>query len=282
MTAATARTFVPGHPPRQAHAGLAVRGRVPRLRRRLDRQRRAAVDPAPTCTSRCRACSGCSAATCSPTAASCCSAAAPPTCSAAAGCSSPERRCSRSSSLAGGLAGSAGMLVGARLAQGVGAAMMLPAALSILTTTFSEGTDRHKALGAWGAMAGLASAAGVFLGGVLSEGPGWRWVFFVNLPVCALVLVAAFRLLAATGAAPAGEFRHRWARSSRPAACCCWSTPSSGHRTSAGARPARSASSPPRSRCSSRSSSTSSATETRWSRSRSSASRGWPQPTPPS
>jgi EmrB/QacA subfamily drug resistance transporter len=99
------------------------------------------------------------------------------------------------SSLAGGLAGSEGTLIAARLAQGLGAAMTFPAALSILTTTFSEGSDRHTALGAWGAMAGLASALGVFLGGVISEGPGWRWVFFVNLPMCALVLAGAFRLL---------------------------------------------------------------------------------------
>jgi EmrB/QacA subfamily drug resistance transporter len=98
-------------------------------------------------------------------------------------------------SLAGGLAQNSGMLVGARLVQGLGAALMSPAALSILTTTFNYGTDRVKALGAWGAMAGMASVAGVFLGGVISAGPGWRWVLFVNLPVCALVLVAAFRLL---------------------------------------------------------------------------------------
>src|ERR671931_1650220 len=101
------------------------------------------------------------------------------------------------SSLVGGIATTELMLVGARLAQGMGAAMMIPAALSILTTTFTRATDRHKALGAWGAMAGLGSAAGAFLGGVLSEGPGWRWVFFVNLPVCVAVLVATFRLIAA-------------------------------------------------------------------------------------
>ena len=89
----------------------------------------------------------------------------------------------------------AGTLVGARLAQGLGAALMSPAALSILTTSFSYGTDRVKALGAWGAMAGMASVAGVFLGGVISAGPGWRWVLFVNLPVCVMVLAAAFRLL---------------------------------------------------------------------------------------
>ena len=97
-------------------------------------------------------------------------------------------------SLAGGLATGPGMLVGARLAQGVGAAMMTPAALSILTTTFSDGTDRLKALGAWGAMAGLSSAAGVFFGGVLADGPGWRWVLLVNVPVTVLVVFGAFRL----------------------------------------------------------------------------------------
>jgi EmrB/QacA subfamily drug resistance transporter len=100
-------------------------------------------------------------------------------------------------SLTGGLAGSEGMLIGARLAQGVGAAMMIPAALSILTTSFTEGADRTKALGAWGGVAGLASALGVFLGGVLSEGPGWRWVFFVNLPFVVLDVIVAYRLVPA-------------------------------------------------------------------------------------
>jgi EmrB/QacA subfamily drug resistance transporter len=99
------------------------------------------------------------------------------------------------SSLIGGLAGDAGVLVGARLAQGIGAALMLPAALSILTTTFREGADRHKALGVWGGVGGLASAVGVFLGGVLTEGPGWRWVMLVNPVACALVLPAVFRLI---------------------------------------------------------------------------------------
>jgi EmrB/QacA subfamily drug resistance transporter len=98
-------------------------------------------------------------------------------------------------SLAGGLATSAGMLVSARLAQGAGAALMAPAGLSILTTTFNSGNDRSKALGAWSAISGLAAAAGVFLGGVLSQGPGWRWVLFVNLPVCALILAGAYRLV---------------------------------------------------------------------------------------
>jgi EmrB/QacA subfamily drug resistance transporter len=99
------------------------------------------------------------------------------------------------SSLIGGLADSSGVLIGARLAQGLGAAMTLPAALSILTTTFKEGGDRTKALGIWGAVGGLASAAGVLLGGLLTEGPGWRWVMFVNPVAAVLVLGGVFRLL---------------------------------------------------------------------------------------
>ena len=100
-------------------------------------------------------------------------------------------------SLAGGLAPNAGTLVGARLVQGLGAAVMTPSGLSLLTTSFSYGTDRVRALGAWGAMAGLASVLGVFLGGVLSAGPGWRWVLFVNLPVCAAVLGTIYRAIPA-------------------------------------------------------------------------------------
>jgi EmrB/QacA subfamily drug resistance transporter len=98
-------------------------------------------------------------------------------------------------SLAGGVAQSDVLLVAARLIQGIGAAIMLPAALSTLTTTFVSPSDRHKALGAWGAIGGLASAMGVFLGGVLSDTLGWRWVFFVNLPVCLIVLRATLRLI---------------------------------------------------------------------------------------
>ena len=99
------------------------------------------------------------------------------------------------SSMTGGLAGDPGVLVAARLVQGLGAAMMVPASLSILTTTFTEGTDRHKALGAWGGMAGLASAVGVFLGGLLTEDANWHWIFWVNLPVSLFLLVATFRMV---------------------------------------------------------------------------------------
>ena len=99
------------------------------------------------------------------------------------------------------------MLIAARLLQGVGAAMMAPAALSILTTTFQEGADRNTALGVWGAVSGLAAAAGVFLGGVLAEGPGWRWVFYVNIPVCVLAIGASLRLLSgARGRGRLAEF----------------------------------------------------------------------------
>jgi len=104
------------------------------------------------------------------------------------------------SSLVGGFAQSSGVLVGARLAQGLRAAMTLPAALSILTTSFRDGKDRHTALGVWGGVAGLASAAGVLVGGVLSEGLGWRWVMFVNPIACALVFPSVLRLIEADGA----------------------------------------------------------------------------------
>src|SRR6516225_5762386 len=99
------------------------------------------------------------------------------------------------SSLTAGLANSSGLLVAARLVQGIGAALMAPAALSELTTSFREGKDRNTALGAWGAISGMAAAAGVFLGGVLSQGPGWRWIFFVNPPICVMVAAGALALL---------------------------------------------------------------------------------------
>jgi EmrB/QacA subfamily drug resistance transporter len=99
-------------------------------------------------------------------------------------------------SLAGGLADGAGVFVAARLTQGAGAALMLPAALSILTTTFT-GSARARALGVWGAVAGLSSAAGILLGGALVEGPGWRWVMFVNPIACALLVPAVLAVLPA-------------------------------------------------------------------------------------
>src|ERR1022692_1605169 len=99
------------------------------------------------------------------------------------------------SSLVCGLAGSEGVLIGGRLVQGVGAAMMTPAALSILTTSFHTRGDRVKALGAWGGIGALSGASGVLFGGVLTSEVSWRWVFFVNLPMVAVILVASFRLV---------------------------------------------------------------------------------------
>jgi EmrB/QacA subfamily drug resistance transporter len=99
------------------------------------------------------------------------------------------------SSLIGGLAHTGGLLIGARLAQGLGAAMLSPAALSTLTSTFRSARERNTALGVWAAVSGVGGAAGVLFGGLLTEGPGWRWVLFVNVPFSAIVLVGAFALL---------------------------------------------------------------------------------------
>src|SRR6266568_771490 len=92
------------------------------------------------------------------------------------------------SSLLDGLAWSEGSLIAFRCLQGLGAALLSPAALSILTTTFQEGRERNRALGIWGAVAGSGSAAGVLLGGILTSALSWSWIFFVNIPVGLLVL----------------------------------------------------------------------------------------------
>jgi EmrB/QacA subfamily drug resistance transporter len=92
-------------------------------------------------------------------------------------------------SLACGFAGSIGVLVAARAVQGIGAAIVSPATLSIITTTFEEGSERNKALGIWGAMGGSGAAAGVLFGGILTKYAGWEWVFFVNVPVAVIVLL---------------------------------------------------------------------------------------------
>jgi EmrB/QacA subfamily drug resistance transporter len=91
-------------------------------------------------------------------------------------------------SLAAGFAATQGQLIAARAAQGLGAAISWPSALSIVTTLFSDGAERNKALGAWGAVAGSAGAAGVLLGGVLTSWFGWEWVLWVNVPVSLIAL----------------------------------------------------------------------------------------------
>src|SRR6059058_4789914 len=90
-------------------------------------------------------------------------------------------------SLVCGLANSAGVLIGARAVQGIGAAIISPAALSIVSTTFREGAERNKALGIWGALGGSGAAAGVLIGGILVKYLGWQWIFYVNVPVGVLV-----------------------------------------------------------------------------------------------
>jgi EmrB/QacA subfamily drug resistance transporter len=98
-------------------------------------------------------------------------------------------------SLLCGLAWDDTSLIGARALQGLGAATITPAALSILTTTFTEGRERNIALGAWGAVGGFGAAAGVLMGGILTDLLSWEWIFFVNVPVGALALVLSPILL---------------------------------------------------------------------------------------
>ncbi len=98
-------------------------------------------------------------------------------------------------SLASGLAPTLGVLVTSRGLQGLGAALTAPSALSILTTTFAEGEQRNRALGVWGAVAGSGATAGVIAGGALTSGPGWQWIFFINVPIGLALAVMALLLV---------------------------------------------------------------------------------------
>src|SRR2546427_1016778 len=95
------------------------------------------------------------------------------------------------SSLLNGLAWSEGSLIAFRALQGLGGALLAPAALSILTTMFREGRERNLALGIWGAASGSGGAAGVLLGGVLTSSLSWSWIFFVNVPVGVVILAVS-------------------------------------------------------------------------------------------
>jgi EmrB/QacA subfamily drug resistance transporter len=103
-------------------------------------------------------------------------------------------------SLAGGLASTSGQLIAARAVQGLGAAILSPAALSIVAVTFKDGAERNKALGMWGAVAGSGGAAGVLLGGILTEYVGWEWVLWVNVPIGIIAAAIAPTLIAETRA----------------------------------------------------------------------------------
>ncbi|HWX09330.1 MAG TPA: MFS transporter, partial [Gaiellaceae bacterium] len=109
------------------------------------------------------------------------------------------------SSLLDGLAWSESSLIVFRSLQGLGAALLSPAALSILTTTFKEGRERNLALGIWGAASGSGGAAGVLLGGALTSGLSWSWIFFINVPVGVLVMALTPFLLRESRA----DLKHR-------------------------------------------------------------------------
>src|SRR5712664_318885 len=102
-------------------------------------------------------------------------------------------------SLLAGVVGSAGFLIGARAFQGLGAALVPPAALSVLAVTFQAGAERNRTLGLYGATAGVSASVGVIASGLLTEGPGWRWVFFINVPVGVLLIAMAAIFLPADG-----------------------------------------------------------------------------------
>jgi EmrB/QacA subfamily drug resistance transporter len=99
------------------------------------------------------------------------------------------------SSLLCGLAWSPGALIGARVVQGVSAAIMAPTALSLLMTVFAEGPERNKALGIWGGIGGVGATTGLLVGGLIVDSLGWEWIFFVNVPVGAALLILSPRLL---------------------------------------------------------------------------------------
>ena len=110
-------------------------------------------------------------------------------------------------SLLAGVAGSAGFLIVARALQGFGAALIPPAALSILAMTFEEGAERNRALGIFGATAGISASIGVIASGLLTDGPGWRWIFFINVPVGVVLIALVTIFLAVDGPVRGGNGR---------------------------------------------------------------------------
>src|SRR5215831_6979802 len=123
-------------------------------------------------------------------------------------------------SLMCGLAWSSAALVAARAVQGAGAAIMTPTALSIISTTFTEGAERNKALGIWGALGGIGATTAWLIGGPLVDGPGWRWIFFINVPIGLAALALSPVLLRESRAARGrrGTRRRLGRRTDNPAA----------------------------------------------------------------
>ena len=145
-------------------------------------------------------------------------------------------------SLGAALATGAGFMVGARAVQGIGAAIMLPAALSIVMNMFEEGAERNKALGIWGGLGAGGATVGVIAGGLLTRYAGWQYIFYLNVPIGAVALLLAPRIVPESrlddGAAQVRRCRR--ALRHRPGWCCSW-TLSPRHRSTAGAPRGRSA-----------------------------------------
>jgi len=167
-----------------------------------------------------------------------------------------------SASLLAGVAGSAGLLIGARALQGFGAALIPPAALSILAVTFAEGAERNRALGLYGAVTGVSGSVGVIASGLLTEGAGWHWVFLINVPIGVLLIAMAAVFLPVdaggrhrserfdvAGAVTGANASTSPAQSPSPEACSCSSTRSTTAPTTAGAPGRRSDCSPRPSCC---------------------------------
>src|SRR5215472_16358255 len=174
-------------------------------------------------------------------------------------------------SLLCGLAWSDRALIGARAVQGIGAAVMTPTALSIITTTFEEGAERNKALGIWGALGGIGATTAWLIGGPIVDGLGWEWIFFINIPVGLAALALSPRCCARAQRRPLAEAMTRPARSPSPARSPCSCTRSWRHPARAGRARRRSSCSPARRPCSRGSRRSSPATGHHWCRLASSA-----------
>ena len=105
--------------------------------------------------------------------------------------------CFTASSLLCGIAQDKDLLIGARAAQGLSAALLSPATLSLLTTTFPDGPQRARAMGVWSAMAAAGGVAGALIGGIVTQRLSWRWIFFINLPIGIVALIAARTVVSA-------------------------------------------------------------------------------------